>query len=341
VPLPKRSQVLFNPGPVNLDDRIKENLFNLELCHRQPEFADLAAAVEAKLRQALGFPPDRHALALLPGGGSLAVDAALATFVGSRAMVLGNGIYAERLADVLGVAGVECTARIGGPGSRLDLDAAGAELDRTHHDWVAMVHHETSTGMLNPLGAVADLAERHGCRLYVDAVSSAGAHPLDPRCDVVSFNSAKCLESLPGIAGVLFSRALEGRTVTPALDVVRYSEGIPTTPNVHAYIALDVALDVLLEEDRPGRYRRLANRVWQAGSRDFEPYLPEEDRSHVLTAFHLGGRDPDALFESALAHDYVIYPGQGSLREQIFRVANMGAAIDETTIDDLFEVLAR
>jgi aspartate aminotransferase-like enzyme len=106
-------------------------------------------------------------------------------------------------------------------------------------------------------------------------------------------------------------------------------------------VALDVALDLLLAEDRPARYRRLARRVWASGGEAFDLYLPEADRSHVLTAFRLDGRDPDGLLDRALERGYVIYPGQGELRAQIFRVANMGSAIDEERIDDLFQVLAR
>jgi 2-aminoethylphosphonate-pyruvate transaminase len=126
----------------------------------------------------------------------------------------------------------------------------------------------------------------------------------------------------------------------PVLDVVRHAEGIPYTPNVQAFVALDIALELLAGEDRRERYRRLANRVWASGSNAFEPLLPELHRSHVLTAFRLGGRKFDDLMERGLEHGYVIYPGQDALREEIFRVANMGALVDERRIDDLFEVLS-
>jgi aspartate aminotransferase-like enzyme len=105
-------------------------------------------------------------------------------------------------------------------------------------------------------------------------------------------------------------------------------------------IALDMALEILESEDRPARYRRLAGAVWKAGSRHFEPLLEERHRSWVLTSFRLGGRDPDQLFTKALEHGYVIYHGQQELRSEIFRVANMGAAIDEAVIEDLFKVLS-
>src|SRR5436190_14178311 len=139
---------------------------------------------------------------------------------------------------------------------------------------------------------------------------------------------------MPGIAGVFWRRDLRSASPVPVLDVGAYADDIPNTPNVQAFVALDVALELLAAEDRAERYRRLSRQVWTAGEAHFEPLLPEPDRSHVLTAFRLDGRDGDELIRRALEHGYVIYPGQAELRGRIFRVANMGAAIDEAVIDD-------
>jgi aspartate aminotransferase-like enzyme len=123
------------------------------------------------------------------------------------------------------------------------------------------------------------------------------------------------------------------------LDVGSYAHGMASTPNVQAYVALDVALDILGSEDRPARYERLARHVWRTGSERFEPLLEEPFRSNVLTSFRLGGRTIDEVFARAYEHGMVIYPGQAQLRDEIFRVANMGALMTEETIDQLFEVL--
>jgi 2-aminoethylphosphonate-pyruvate transaminase len=339
--LDARRQILFNPGPVNLDQAVKDNLFNVELCHRQPEFEALLERVVAHLHSAVGLAPAEHRLSLLHGSGTLAVDAALVSLVRGRALVIDNGVYCRRLATTLaGVQGAHPIVHVAGLGLCPDLDVLERQVAEERPDWIAMVHHETTTGLLNPLAEVADLAERHGARLFVDAVSSLPVHPIDPRADVVCFNSNKCLEALPGIAGVFWRADLEPRAPVPVLDVGAYVDGIPSTPNVQAFVALDVALDLLAAEDRPARYARLARHVWEAGGAHFEPLLPEAHRSHVLSAFRLGGRDSDELLRRALEHGYVIYQGQGPLRDEIFRVANMGAAIDEATIDDLFAVLA-
>ncbi len=339
--LEPRRQILFNPGPVNLHPVIKDNLFNVELCHRQPEFLDLLASVRWRLFGLLGFPPREFRLGLLHGSGTLAVDAALATFVRGRVLVLDNGLYCRRLHETLaGFADVDLAHLDLGIGTHLDLDLLVQRAREAKPDWVAMVHHETTTGLLNPVFEVAEICRELGARLFVDAVSSIGAHAVDPRADVVCFNSSKCLESLPGIAGVFWRGDIPVHPVIPALDVSSYSQGMASTPNVQAFVALDAALDLLAAEDRPARYRRLTQHVSEVGGRSFELLLGEADRSNVLTAFRLGGRTIDELFARALESNMVIYPGQAHLRDEIFRIANMGAIVDREAIDELFDVLA-
>jgi 2-aminoethylphosphonate-pyruvate transaminase len=339
--LERRRQVLFNPGPVNLDPMIRENLFNVELCHREPEFDLLAQSIRSRLFERFGFDPESFELSLLHGSGTLAVDAALATLVRGRVVVVNNGLYCQRLIETLArLEGAVTIAYDRGLGVPVRLEELAALLRRERPDWLAIVHHETTTGLLNPLDEIATLCASEGVQLFVDAVSSLGAHPVDTRADVVCFNSSKCLESLPGIAGIFWRSGLTLHPTVPVLNVGAYAHGMASTPNVQAYVALDIALDLLAGEDRPLRYERLARHVWRAGGTKFELFLPEADRSYVLTAFRLGNRTIDELFTRAYEHGLVIYPGQAQLRGEIFRVANMGALIDIAAIDHLFDVLA-
>lgn len=336
------SWVLFNPGPVNLAEPVRRAALSEDLCHRQPEFEALSERVHRGLHVAAALPPSSHSLGLLHGSGTLAVDAALTTFVRGRVLVVDNGVYCRRILTTLdGVTGAEPVAEEAGLGLRLDSERLADRARRERPEWIAMVHHETTTGLLNPIEEVAEVASECGARLFVDAVSSLGAHAVDPRADVVCFNSSKCLESAPGIAGVFYRRDLAGHPTVPVLDVTRYATGMPSTPNVPAFLALEAALGLLEHEDRPGRYRRLAQAVWRSGGERFEPLLAEETRSHVLTSFRLGGRSFEELAQRAHDRGYVIYAAQGSLRDEAFRVANMGARIDEEVIEDLFASLAR
>lgn len=339
--LPVKHQVLFNPGPVNLHPEIKASLFNMELCHREPRFEKLYESVTTRLFGVAALSLATHRLSLLHGSGTTAVDAALTSLVRGRVLVVNNGFYCDRLAATLSMADSSTVLQHArGLGVPPDLQELDRQLSRERPDWLAVVHHETTTGLLNPLDDLARAAERYGCRLFVDAVSSFGAHSIPSSCDVVCFNSNKCLESLPGVAGVFWSRELKPQPRVPVLDVAAYADAIPNTPNVQAFIALDVALDLLAAEDRPARYTRLARKVWEAGGARFELLLPEEHRSHVLASFRVGDGNADELLGRALEKGFVIYAGQRQLRGEIFRVANMGAAIDEPTIESLFEALS-
>lgn len=339
--LPRRQQFLLNPGPVNLHGLIRENLFNLELCHRQPEFERLLAHVKSRLFSLAEIVPGKFNLSLMHGSGTFAVDAGLTSLVRGRVLVINNGVYCERMSKTLALLpDVELFEFYAGLGKAPDLEQLESQLQAADPHWIAMVHHETTTGLLNPLDEVAEIAQKHGCLLFVDAVSSFGVHPVSTKSHVICFNSNKCLESLPGVAGVFWKSNLEVHSTTPVLDVSLYHEDIPSTPNVQAIIALDIALDILSAEDRSGRYRRLASHIWQVGGQYFPLLLPEEGRSHVLTAFKLNRRDPDELLNRALEEGFVIYPGQRSLRNEIFRVANMGSRVDEAAIDKLFSILS-
>jgi len=332
--------VLFTPGPVNLHPAIKARLFEVELSHRQPEFDDLRSRVKDGLFTAAGLSQNDHRLSLLHGSGTLAVDAGLTSLVRGKVLVVDNGVYCERIITTLEpLPGVALRRHAAGLGRPPRLDELEERVAVERPDWIAVVHHETTTGLLNPLAAIAEIADRQASRLFVDAVSSLGAHPVEPRADVVCFNSNKCLESLPGVAGVFWRRDLQLYPTVPVLDVGAYADAVPSTPNVQAFLALDIALELLAVEDRPARYRRLARKVWEAGGRRFEPLLPEVDRSHVLTSFRVGDHDLAVLFHRALDHGYVIYRGQAALSDQIFRVANLGYAIDEEVIEELFSVL--
>lgn len=333
--------VLFNPGPVNLAPEIKARLLEVEYCHRQPEFTEIYDRTRHRLFDSFRYSAAEFGLGLLHGSGTLAVDAALSTFVRGRVLVVDNGLYSRRIATSLKLIG-------GTTVSSMDIDIGGrltpSDLEemaeRRRPDWIAVVHHETTTGILNPLGSVAAIARGVGARLFVDAVSSIGAHDLAGLGDVVCFNSNKCLEALPGIAGVFWNRELPVHPTVRALDVQAHSSGMPSTPHVQAFVALDIALDLFSQEDRPARYARLANHLSSRLAETFTPLLEAQDRSNVLTSFRLGGRTIEDLMKRAAARRMVIYPGQEQLRDQIFRVANMGALIDEGVIDELADALA-
>jgi len=226
-----------------------------------------------------------------------------------------------------------------GPELRGQLLALLASPDVTH---VALIHHETTTGVLNPVEEIVRVAARHGRRVIVDAMSSLFGEPLDlglPALDFVMASANKCLQGVPGIAFVLARRqALEALAGHPPrsvyLDVhthwaLQERDNTPFTPAVQVLHAMEQALVELEAETVPGRIARYAEnaRVLREGMAGLglEILVPGAARSSILTTFRLpGGVGYDALHDAMKRRGYIIYAGQGDLRTYAFRVSNMG-----------------
>ena len=351
--------ILLNPGPVNVSPRVTAALARGDLCHREPEFADVLDSVRSRLISAFA-PGGGFTAVVLTGSGTAALEAAVTSVLSERGrlLVVANGVYGERIAAMAAAARLPHTVVEGAWTAPPDVDAIGGALREPGIEAVAMVHHETTTGLLNPVAAVGRLARAHGKLFLVDAVSSLAGDPLDLEAvgaDLVVGTAGKCIQAFPGMAFVLVRREIMARLAThprrslylslPAHHEAQERRTIPFTPAVQLAYALDEALAELLEEGvvaRTARYASAAALLRRGFARlGLGFVLPPELRSSSVTALWLpAGRTYAALHDGLKARGFVIYEGQGRLAREIFRVANMGAAVDEETIADLFRVLA-
>ncbi|MFF6931064.1 MULTISPECIES: pyridoxal-phosphate-dependent aminotransferase family protein [Streptomyces] len=342
--------VLLNPGPVNVHDRVRAALAGPDECHREPESQALLGTVGGKITEVCGAGRDSHATVLFTGSGTAALEAVLSSVVPAdgRLLVLDNGHYGERLLRIADVHGIATVRLEFGWAVPLDLDAVdqalAADAGITH---VAVVHHETSTGMLNPLRELGPLVARHGRSLIADAISSLGAEDLDVVRDHVDWcvgTANKCLEGMPGISFVCAPRErLEALADVPArtfyFDLsanyrAQVVKGSPQfTPAVQILRALDAALDLTLAEGVAARTARYAARAAEirAGleERGIELLLPPERRAGSITNAHLAnGMTYDELHDGLKEHGYVIYATQEK-SAGVFRLANMGQLTGE------------
>ena len=340
----RRPQVLLNPGPALTSDAVKRAAAGVDLCHREPEYESLERDVREKLRRVADVGPS-WGVAFISGSGTLATETALraATRPGKRALIVVNGVYGERLHAMATRAGIDVVVHerdwteAADPAVVDELMGAMPEIDV-----VAIVHHETTTGMLNPVSAIAGVARAHGVRVLVDAVSSFGAEELELEgsgIDFVCCSSNKCLQGLPGAAFVLVSpTGLERiETVPPSsvyLDLAGYLRGAetgspPFTPPIPAVAALDAALDEVLVRGPEAHRRLYAERAAVldevlAGV-GLEPIVPPERRSRTVRSVPLPpGVDYTVLHDRLKGEGFVIYAGQGALADSIFRVCCMG-----------------
>ncbi|MBI2898890.1 MAG: aminotransferase class V-fold PLP-dependent enzyme [Planctomycetes bacterium] len=329
--------ILLNPGPVNVSDRVRQAAAMEPICHREPEYFDLQDEVRSRLVDLFGLAARDFGAILLAGSGTSAVEAMVLAGVpaGKKLLVVNNGVYGERIAKMAALHGIpfeevrfpwEAPADPGVVAKR--ARGAGA---------VAAVHHETTTGLVNPISEIARVARDHGARFLVDSVSGLAGDPIDvAQTDLCAGTAGKCLQGLPGVSFVLVRR--EALRDAPRRSVyldlgelcakqdARNTPFTPAVPIVNAFRealreAQEEGLDKRLERYRGtaeflrAGYERMGLRFW----------LPHRKLSNTLTTLRLPeGRTYTSVHDALKAEGFVIYAGQGSLEREAFRIANMG-----------------
>ncbi|MCG8324789.1 MAG: 2-aminoethylphosphonate aminotransferase [Thiotrichales bacterium] len=343
--------ILLNPGPVNLSDRVRQALLRPDLCHREQEFADLQSSIRDGLLNIYGLDPETWAAVLLTGSGTAAVEAMISSCVPAhgKLLVIENGVYGERMSKMAAAHGLDCLQLQHDWGGEIDLTKLEGEL-RYHDDitHVAVVQHETTTGLLNDLPAVARVCERYDVSLLLDGVSSFAAEEIDFNewnIAACAATANKCLHGVPGTSFVILKReALELMQATPArslyLDLSVYLQqqdrgGTPFTQSVQTFYALDEAIRELNEQGGWQARRKLYRDRMQIvrdgfGEAGIMALLPLEHTSCVLHAFQLPGNiSYEQLHDHLKTNGFVIYAGQGQLAKNIFRISCMGEISDE------------
>ena len=342
--------ILLNPGPVNVSERVRQALMRPDICHRESEFTDLLQGIREKLIRA--FAPNyssEYVALVITGSGTAAVEAAITSCVapGRRLMVIKNGVYSQRISQMAAAHKIQAAELAGEWDQRFSVEPVTVALRQNAAiQAIAVVQHETSTGMVNPVKDIAAIAKKMGRYLLVDGVSSLAGEEIDFNAyniGLIAGSSGKCIQGFPGVGFVIVRRDLmeqmvnyERRSVylhLPAYYKEQEEGSIPFTPAVQLYYAFDEALNELLEEgvaNRIARYRKAARTIrnyMRAMRMRF--YLREPLWSSTLTAFRLPeGVYYDHLHDLLRERGYVIYAGQAQLAESLFRVANMGALTD-------------
>lgn len=340
-----RQRVLLNPGPAVVSDRVHRAIGGPDLCHREAEYSDILEGVKRKLFRVAGVGDD-WVMVMIAGSGTAAMEAMTGACVrpGRRMLVCRNGIYGERILTIAKRLGIETAVVSASDLQPIDPAAVANALaaDPTI-DAVAVIHHETTTGLLNPVHEIAAEASRRGVLVVCDAISSLGAEELDLNgtgIDFVASTSNKCLHGLPGCAFVLVSpRGQERIEAVPPrslyFDLPNYLKAqakrtVPFTPAIPALYGLDAALDELLDEgveERKAYYQARMDHLDRAFSEmGLEPRVATGHRSRSVRSLPLpAGIGYDELHDAMKAEGYVIYGGLGEAAKTSFRVCALGA----------------
>lgn len=354
---------LFIPGPAGADPEVLEEAARPIRPHYGPDF--VASYNECRDRFKRVFCTGND-LFLIVGPGTAALDAAMASSLPDRARVLvpHNGWFGARMAEMCAAHRAQVEEMAFPLGEAIDADRVVERLRREPRvTAVAWVHHETSTGVLNPVEPISCAARELGILSIIDAVSSLGGTPLkvDDWCvDLCVSVSNKGIASHPGLAGITVSDAawaaidanpdqrswyLDLRTWRRYDREWAAWHPYPTTVGSGQVAALSVALGKILEEGldaRIARTERAASRVRTAlRERGFEMFAADEIASPLTTAVKVHRVIPAADLISALQERHGIYisGGLADLAGRIFRVGHMGLAIEDAEVDLLLAAI--
>ena len=336
---------LLTPGPLTTSPEVKQ-----AMQHDYGSRDHRLIAVNRRVRErlvAIANGQGSHVCVPIQGSGTFAVEAMIGTFVprDGKLLVLVNGAYGRRIARIAEYYAIAATSLETAENEPIDADAVdrmlAADTTITH---VAVIHCETTTGILNPLQRIAETVAARGRGLLVDAMSAFGAIPLDARAiafDAAVASSNKCLEGTPGLGFCIARKdvleSMRGNARSLSLDLYdqwKAMEGNGQwrfTPPVHTIMAFDRALDEFDAEGgvagRGGRYaencRTLVSGMRRLG---FQPLLPESLQAPIIVTF-LMPKDPSfdfqAFYDRLRDKGYIIYPGKLTVVDT-FRIGCIG-----------------
>jgi len=349
--LPANERILLGPGPSLMSPRVMRALGTPMLSHLDPQFVEIMDDVRARLARVFQAPEGSFTFAV-SGTGTSGMETAVANLIapGTRVLSVVTGYFADRLAQICARYGADVRRVEADWGRAIDPEQVRQALKASGADVVTIVHAETSTGVLNPVQAVAAIAREHGALVIVDAVTSLGGMPLDVAgwgLDAVYSCSQKCLGAPPGMAPIVFSpRALEKKvpcrsfyfdlTLLEDYWVRRKYHHTMSASLIYALREALVGVDEEGLQTRWARHERHHLALVKALDRLGLSLLPAPaERLWTLNAVKVPeGVDEGAVRKYLLQNfNMEIGAGLGPLAGKVFRVGLMGASSSQELVD--------
>jgi len=342
--LPDSERILLGPGPSLTSPRVMRAMATPTISHLDPQMVKLMDEIRAQLARSLGASDGSFAC-MVSGTGTSGMETCVANLIkeGTRATVVVTGYFGDRLAQMCERYGATVTRVDVEWGRAADPEALRRHLKQTGADVVAMVHAETSTGVLNPVQPLAAVARDHGALTIVDAVTSFGGHPLNVGewgLDAVYSCTQKCLGGPAGMAPVVFGpRALEHRVKCRSfyLDLSLLQDYWINRKYHHTMssVLIYASCESLAMVEEEGLQAR-----WTRHERNHLAFLeaitplglsvlpPEGERLWTLNAVRVPSGVDEAAVRRHLLDEFNIEigGGLGPLAGKIFRIGLMGAS---------------
>ena len=344
------SYKLLTPGPLTTTATVKEEML-FDRCTWDQDYKDITQKIRTQLLDLAGVTADEYTTVLMQGSGTFTVESVMTTSLKKqdKALIITNGAYGERIvkiADSIGLQYQQYSVAYNAYPDEAELRRILEEDQQITH--IVMVHCETTTGILNPIEMVSDLAKAYEKTLIIDAMSSFAGVEMDIRAlgiDYLISSANKCIQGVPGFGFVIAKldklKACKGNARSLSLDLYDQWKEMDKdgkwryTSPTHVVAAFSKAIDELIAEGGiPARFQRyqhnnqlLREKLAKVG---FQTYVTDEKQSPIITTFlfpHDSFQFEDFYFY-VKERGFVLYPGK--LTEvNTFRIGNIGEIYEE------------
>lgn len=355
-----KKNILLNPGPATTTDTVKKAQVVPDICPREKEFCIIIDEIREGLTKIVNGD-ENYTCVLFGGSGTAGMDAVINSVIpeGKKVLIINNGAYGERLcqiADAYNIDKIEL---------KFDWDKIAdinkikeiLESDKTISH-IAVVHHETTTGILNPIKEIGSLAKDYNLSLITDTISSFAGIKIDIKENNIDFlisTSNKCIQAMAGVCFIICKKTELEKTkdykkrsfylnLYQQYKYFKETGEMQFTPPVQTIYALQQAIKEFFEEGAENRYNRYkrSNEVLVKGLKKlgFKFLIKDQPQSGILVTL-LEPEDPNynfkELHDKLYSKGFTIYPGKVRI-SKTFRLANMGA-INEKDIKKFLKAL--
>lgn len=353
--------LLLTPGPLSTSKTVRESMLK-DWCTWDKDYNAIVQDIRMRLTALAAPGSEEYTAVLMQGSGTFSVESVISSVIpkeNGKLLVACNGAYGERIAEMAVILGIPAIIYRSDEQTVLDIESI-QELLETHKDLthLAVVHCETTTGMLNPIEDICRLAKEHGLITIVDAMSSFGGIPIDVsalKIDYLISSANKCIQGVPGFGFIIAKKEelakCRGNARSLSLDLYDQFETMEKhegkwrfTSPTHVVRAFFQALIELENEGgvhaRFERYKEnqriLVQGMHELGFR----VLLKENQSPIITAFlypEVESFTFSGFYEKLKQKGFVIYPGKIS-KLDTFRIGNIGEVYPED-IDQLLAAI--
>lgn len=342
---------LLTPGPLTTTDSVKQAML-VDHCTWDDDYKAVTLSIRRQLLDLACVAEPEYTVVLMQGSGTFGVESVFTSVIGGgdKVLICSNGAYGIRMTQICGCAAIPyvhyAVAYDRIPDAKHIAELLEKDPDITH---VAMVHSETTSGIINDIGAVGKVVRAAGRTFIVDAMSSFGGVKIpvgDWGIDFLVSSANKCIQGVPGFSFIICRRdkllASEGKARSLSLDLLDQWRTMEKdgkwrfTSPTHVVLAFAKALEELAAEGgieaRGKRYadnnRLLIGKMEALG---FTTYIDREHQGPIITTFFYPEGVSfrfDDFYNYVKARGYAIYPGKLTERDT-FRIGNIGEIYEE------------